>query len=128
MAGVAKRGEKLAAAQIGGGHAIIFTGHSLGGNIAQHLAAECGPSVCRYVTFSAPGMNREANLATFGVNIVGSHDHVPRRGGGHLGPTYVIDTGRMPYVRHKMNGILTTLATDPIGSMTIDRAIAFAKT
>ena len=102
---------------------VIFTGHSLGGHLAQRLAEGSLSNTTRYVTFNAPGINTRANTRS-GVNIYVKWDLVRLAGGRHYGATYKIDSKFQDFLSaHKMDNVIEKLEGDPIGAMSVDEAI-----
>jgi hypothetical protein len=102
---------------------VVFTGHSLGGHLAQSLAQHSSASNCRYVTFNAPGINTRV-ITQSGVNIYVKWDLVRLAGGRHYGPTYKIESRFQDFLSaHKMDNVLAKLQVDPIGALSIDDAI-----
>jgi hypothetical protein len=104
---------------------VVLTGHSLGGNITQHLARSLGPERCTFVTFNSPGMALHRDPAVSnGINIVDRWDQIRRAGGTHYGRVYKLHTPfQSPLGAHSMDGMLTKVKSDKIGPRTVRSAI-----
>ena len=130
--------------------AITYTGHSLGGDIAQHCAKahaeDDRPEIQRissqFMTFNAPGIAVDKATAALGngINVVLDRDIVRLAGGRHYGPVYTIaaptrseslwDVLRDPLRRprealdaHRMDRMIEELAKSPIADKTIAAVI-----
>ncbi|MBE7210244.1 MAG: hypothetical protein INR65_04430 [Gluconacetobacter diazotrophicus] len=106
---------------------VTITGHSLGGNIAQHLTAGSNGRH-RCVTFNAPGRGVSRSHAgdlPNALNIVDRWDVIRFGGGSHFGRTYKLRTMYAPAVSaHSMDRMVRNVETDPIGPLAVGTAIA----
>jgi hypothetical protein len=115
------------AKQVSSGRQITLVGHSLGGGLAQVVAAAKGLPC---VTFNAPGMKKQMrnyidNLASIStghltdqiVNFRASQDPVSAYAGEHLGVVYHLNTYESSPFTHFVGKLGRRLASHKMGGL-----------